>query len=193
MCCVKHGLGEPSYERGATLQNADKAKSYLTKFKTAQELTGATKKAKKGSRNQWEILHDSMMGDAKASQLFQEYATATKGQRQLVWSRGLKDLFNIEQVDDSDCPDHQPDQAEIIVSEDEIYFTDEQWFFIKRRKLQPELLNLAEQQGIDAVKDFLQTLPTTSIPVQLDPTLAVMRMWPFFKNTYQPQQKPKKT
>lgn len=175
-CCLQHGLGEPSYERGATLQNADKAKSYLTKFKTAQELTGATKKAKKGSRNQWEILHDSMMGDAKASQLFQEYATATKGQRQLVWSRGLKDLFNIEQVDDSDCPDHQPEQNETIINDEDIYFTDEQWFFIKRRKLQPELLNLAETHGIDAIKDFLQTLPTTSIPVQLDPSLAVMRM-----------------
>lgn len=69
-----------------------------------------------------------MNGDQIASKLFQEYAEATHGQRQLVWSRGLKDLFNIEQVDDSDCPDHQDDQNDTIVSEDEIYFTDEQWF-----------------------------------------------------------------
>lgn len=176
-CCLAVGLGEPSYERGATLQDADKAKSYLTKFKTAHEMTNANaKKGKGSSRNQWQLLADAMNGDLIASKLFQEYAEATHGQRQLVWSRGLKDLFNIEQVDDSDCPDHQDDQAEIIVSEDEIYFTDEQWFFIKRRKLQPELLNLAETHGIDAVKDFLQTLPTTAIPVQLDPSLAVMRM-----------------
>ena len=83
-CCLAVGLGEPSYERGATLQDADKAQSYLTKFKTAQEMTGASKVAKGSSRNQWQLLQDSMGGDAFAGSLFVEYAEAFKGQRQLT-------------------------------------------------------------------------------------------------------------
>ena len=88
--CLAVGLGEPSFERGATLQDADKAKSYLTKFKTSQEMVGTSKVAKGSSRNQWQLLQDSLGGDAQASALFAEYAEATHGQRQLVWSRGLK-------------------------------------------------------------------------------------------------------
>lgn len=93
-CCLAVGLGEPSYElSGATLQDADKAQSYLTKFKTAQEMTGASKVAKGSSRNQWQLLQDSMGGDAFAGSLFVEYAEAFKGQRQLTWSRGLKNTL----------------------------------------------------------------------------------------------------
>ena len=45
-----------------------------------------------------------MMGDAKASQLFQEYATATKGQRQLVWSRGLKTYSTLNKLTTATAP-----------------------------------------------------------------------------------------
>ena len=174
-CCLVAGLGEPNYERGATLQNADKAKSYLTKFKTAQEMTSQAKVAKSGSRNQWQLLSDSLNGDAYASHLFQEYAVATKHQRQLVWSRGLKEFFEIEQVEDANC--EVPDEDdETLVREDEVYFHDEQWYFIRRNRLQPEVLNIAEKHGIEVLKEYIEKIPITAIPVIDDASLAVMRL-----------------
>lgn len=174
-CCLAVGLGEPSFERGATLQDADKAKSYLTKFKTAKEMTGANKVAKGGSRNQWQLLTDSLNGDAYASHLFQEYAVATKHQRQLVWSRGLKEFFEIEQVEDANC--EVPDEDdETLVREDEVYFHDEQWYFIRRNRLQPEVLNIAEKHGIEVLKEYIEKIPITAIPVIDDASLAVMRL-----------------
>ena len=173
-CCLAVGLGEPSYERGATLQDADKAQSYLTKFKTAQEMTGASKVAKGSSRNQWQLLQDSMGGDAFAGSLFVEYAEAFKGQRQLTWSRGLKEYFNIEQVDDANC--EVDDDAEQVISEDTVYFQDEQWHYIRRNKLQAYVLNYAETHSVGELQALIDKIPITSVVVQDDPSLSVLRL-----------------
>ena len=173
-CCLAVGLGEPSYERGATLQDADKAQSYLTKFKTAQEMTGASKVAKGSSRNQWQLLQDSMGGDAFAGSLFVEYAEAFKGQRQLTWSRGLKKYFNIEQVDDANC--EVDDDAEQVISEDTVYFQDEQWHYIRRNKLQAHILNYAETHSLSELQSLIDKIPIVSQVVQDDPSLAVLRL-----------------
>lgn len=169
-CCLAVGLGEPNFKRGATLQGADKAKSYLTKFKTAQEMTSQAKVAKTGSRNQWQLLSDSLGGDTQASALFVEYAEATKGQRQLVWSRGLKEYFKIQQVEDSDCPD-LGDDDEGVIDEQVAYFQDEQWYFIRKNNLQADLLNLAEAFGIEKLREYINKIPITAIPVQDNPEL----------------------
>lgn len=173
-CCVAVGLGEPNYERGATLNDADKAKSYLTKFKTAQEMTGSNKKAKGSSRNQWQLLGDAMNGDKQAAALFQEYADATKGQRQLVWSRSLKKMFNIAEIDDSECPDHQLDNQQQEIGDDTAVFQLEQWHFIRKNNLQAFILNYAETNGIDALKSYILKIPITSIAVQDSPHLSSM-------------------
>jgi hypothetical protein len=171
--CLAVGLGEPSFERGATLQDADKAKSYLTKFKTSQEMVGTSKVAKGSSRNQWQLLQDSLGGDAQASALFAEYAEATHGQRQLVWSRGLKEFFNIEQVEDAQCEDTSDDE---VVNEEIAYFQVEQWHFVRKHNLIAELLNLAEMHGMEKLKEYIEKIPITARPVQDDPSLAVMRL-----------------
>lgn len=173
-CCLAVGLGEPSYERGATLQDAQKAQSYLTKFKTAQEMVGTSKVAKGGSRNQWQLLQDSMGGDAFAGSLFVEYAEAFKGQRQLTWSRGLKEYFNIEQVDDANC--EVDDDAEQVISEDTVYFQDEQWHYIRRNKLQAHILNYAETHSLSELQSLIDKIPIVSQVVQDDPSLAVLRL-----------------
>jgi hypothetical protein len=171
--CLAVGLGEPSFERGATLQDADKAKSYLTKFKTSQEMVGTSKVAKGSSRNQWQLLQDSLGGDAQASALFAQYAEATHGQRQLVWSRGLKEFFNIEQVEDAQCEDTSDDE---VVNEEIAYFQVEQWHFVRKHNLIAELLNLAEMHGMEKLKEYIEKIPITARPVQDDPSLAVMRL-----------------
>lgn len=171
--CLAVGLGEPSFERGATLQDADKAKSYLTKFKTSQEMVGTSKVAKGSSRNQWQLLQDSLGGDAQASALFAEYAEATHGQRQLVWSRGLKEFFNIEQVEDAQCEDTSDDE---VVNEEIAYFQVEQWHFVRKHNLIAELLNLAEMHGMEKLKEYIEKIPITATPVIDDLSLAVMRL-----------------
>lgn len=61
----------------------------------AREMTGAaTKLGRKGGRTPFQLLADfALDGDAQAGRLFQQYALAFKGRRQLSWSSSLKKLY----------------------------------------------------------------------------------------------------
>ena len=86
-------------ERAWHVQPATAAGEYVAKFGAAEELVlGETKAGRNGSRSPWQLLADARDGDALAARLFQEYAQAFKGKRQLVWSRGLKGLAGIDEA-----------------------------------------------------------------------------------------------
>lgn len=61
----------------------------------AREMTGAASKlGRKGGRTPMQLLADfALDGDAEAGRLFQVYAAAFKGRRQLSWSSSLKKLY----------------------------------------------------------------------------------------------------
>ncbi|PCN86444.1 hypothetical protein AS583_19820 [Acinetobacter baumannii] len=58
---------------------------------------GHIKKGKEGGLTPFDLLQlsfeDELVFGRKPSQLFKEYAAAFKGARQLMWSRGLKDVL----------------------------------------------------------------------------------------------------
>ena len=69
--CRAVGLKNPSYEHGLTLQGAEQAGEYVSKFQTAMELTDSmNKEGRAKNRNQWQILHDANLGDAQSKALF---------------------------------------------------------------------------------------------------------------------------
>lgn len=141
--CLAVGLGTPSFKRGATIQNASAVKTYLTKFKTAQELTNAqAKRAKGASRNQWEILADAHDSCDRSAKLWQIYADAFKGQRQLFWSRGLKEMLLIDDIEDDEIEELADIKDDEIVTVVEL--TIENWSYICRRKWQADLLTIVE-------------------------------------------------
>lgn len=152
--CDAVGLGTPSVKRGATIQNAGSVKSYLTKFKTAQELTNAqAKRGKNGSRNQWEILADAHNGCKRSGELWQIYAAAFKGSRQLFWSRGLKDLLLIGEVADDEI-----EELALAGVDDEIVtvieLAVEDWGYVRRKNWRAELLEIVENDYRDGTKNL---------------------------------------
>ena len=154
--CRAVGLLNPSYEHGLTLQNAEKAGEYVSKFQTAMELVGSMNKgAKKKNRNQWEILHDAMNGDNQSKKLFREYAEATFRKRQIAWSKGLKDRFGIDDLTDEEVNELEEVKEEEIISQKFIDVDWGHWLVILRNNLQPLLLNLTEKFGADYTANYI--------------------------------------
>lgn len=141
--CDAVGLGTPSVERGATIQNAGAVKSYLTKFKTAQELTNAqAKRGKNGSRNQWEILADAHNGCERSGKLWQVYAAAFKGSRQLFWSRGLKEMLLIDDIADDEIEELEGNKEDDFINIIELGVED--WGYIRKKNWEAQLLDIVE-------------------------------------------------
>lgn len=86
---------------GFQVQGASAAGQYVAGFGAAEEMSlQGEKKGRKGGRSPWQLLDDARDGDSWAGRLWQEYALAFKGRRQLVWSRGLKARFGVDEVED---------------------------------------------------------------------------------------------
>lgn len=97
-------------------QGADAAGSYITKWGAAEELTLAQRKKGRGrtGRTPAQLLSASCdEKDHEAGRLWAEYATVFHGRRQLVWSRGLKALAGIGEVDDADAAKDEKQDEQI--------------------------------------------------------------------------------
>ena len=96
-CCEKSGLKIPSLEHGCDLRDGKYADKYVSKWGLADEVTkGHIKKGKEGSATPWDLLRQSQEGCKKSGHLFQVFAEAFKGKRQLSWSKGLKSLLRVD-------------------------------------------------------------------------------------------------
>ena len=102
--CVSAGLPAPTLDIGLTVQDGSYADDYVCKWGLESEMTkGHSKVAKVGGFTPFALLQNVIdTGDAQSWELFKEYAAATKGKRQLVWSRGLraKLLHDVEKTDE---------------------------------------------------------------------------------------------
>ncbi len=159
---VKAGFDEPSFANGLQIQNGDFAAEYFAKWGRESEsiwgidaeLTKAhIKKAKKGF-SPFDLIR--LYRDTKNEQLvpiIKEYAESMHGQRQLIWSRGLKGLYGVDDVSDDTLVEEKTDDAvEIGV------VCPLQWKFIVKNDLRVEFMLFAAQ-GWDVVTDFLTSFP----------------------------------
>lgn len=87
------------------------------------------------------------------SSLFLEYVDAMKGQRQLVWSRGLKAAVGVDEKTDEEIA-----QEETAKAIDNITLTRSQWRVVVGNDARAETLESAKKGGTDAVQQFLQEL-----------------------------------
>lgn len=159
--CSASGLSRPN-ERGVDVRWAWDASTYLSKighdqtWSAARELvSAATKKARIGNRNSWQLLAAASDGDLQAAAAFGEFAQATLGQRQLVSSRGLKALMGIEERSDEELAEHVDESSfrlSVIDAED--------WRAVLTLPFdaRARLLDLAEDEGPDSVSDFFTLL-----------------------------------
>ena len=98
--CVKKGLPAPGLGRAITVQDGSFADAYVSKWGLEDEMTKSHCKVAKteGRMTPFALLQDVLdTGDARSWSLFKEYAEAFKGKRQLVWSKGLRDMLLPEQ------------------------------------------------------------------------------------------------
>lgn len=144
-CCKKAGLRIPSLEHGCDLRGGAYAEQYIAKWGLENEMTkGHLKKGNNGSCTPWDLLRLSETGCLKSGRLFQVYAKAFKGKRQLSWSRGLKALLLVEDAtDDQLATDTEKNSIEIRLIALEI------WRLIKRYKVRAEFLKAVEMDIID--------------------------------------------
>ena len=112
----------------------------------------ALKEYKKGreGRSPAELLAASCDdGDTRAGDLWAEYAQVFKGRRQLVWSRGLKALAGIGEVDDSEAAqDTQQDGQEETGRANIGYFAWRSAVAYRGNDRRADLLDRAEVVGV---------------------------------------------
>lgn len=126
-CCVSKGLGSPSMEHGLDIRDGSYAEQYIAKWGLDYEMTkGNVKKGRKESLSPFDLLQlsiqDNEVHGKTPSKLWQEFAIAMKGQRQLVWSRGLKKLVGIDEKDDQEIVDETDNESIILRDVDQITF-----------------------------------------------------------------------
>ena len=111
-CLRGYGL-DGLAERAVHLAGASFTGEYVTKWGAGEEVTLGSKKNSRKGRTPMELLTDhGVHHDSRAGEYWIEYAEAFKGKRQLVWSRGLKDLAGIDDVDDADAAEDGEEEPE---------------------------------------------------------------------------------
>lgn len=126
-CCVSKGLKSPSMKHGLDIRDGSYAQEYVAKWGLDYEMTkGNVKKGRKESLSPFDLLQlsiqDNEVHGKIPSKLWQEFAISMKGQRQLVWSRGLKKLVGIDEKDDQEIVDETDDESITLREVDQVTF-----------------------------------------------------------------------
>lgn len=154
-CCVRAGLGEPSFAHGLKLDDGSKAAKYVSKWGLEDEMTkGHTKKAAHGE-TPFDFLraHLADSKDKQAGALFKEFAETFKGKRQLFWSPGLKKRYAIGESTDEELAGQMDDHAAMLGT-----ITLEQWRDVLRVEGRGIVLQVAASGGWDAVTLYLESI-----------------------------------
>ena len=161
--CTKVGLFRPGYDDEAAFlrysvdvrAGDEGVADYLaklddqSKWTTAHELTKSS--SKQGKRTGQHPF--ALALNASTSALFVEYVQAMKGQRQLVWSRGLKAAVGIEERSDEEVAAEETEHAA-----DRIPLTRAAWRVVLGNDARWEVLNAARVGGVPAVNELLTLL-----------------------------------
>lgn len=140
-------------------QGADAAGAYIAKWGAAEELTLSQRKKGRGrtGRTPAQLLAASCdEGDREAGHLWAKYAIVFHGRRQLVWSRGLKELAGVGEVDDQEAARDQQQDGQIETARANI--PHQVWrddVAARRADRRAELLDRAEEVGPEQAADEL--------------------------------------
>nr|MBK6000655.1 hypothetical protein [Acinetobacter baumannii] len=126
---------------GLDLRDGTYADQYVSKWGIESELTkGHVKKGRNGGYTPFDLLQFSMYNESvfekDCGKLFQEFAIAMKGSRQLVWSRGLKALLELEEKTDEELAEETEKDAISLRTIDDFIFSllchyQKRWDFLR--------------------------------------------------------------
>lgn len=159
--CRLAGLPEPSDKHGCTVQDGSHADKYISKWGLEDEMTKShIKQTRRKGATPWGLLRCVLDGNDpeyptdRAASLFQLYAHAFKGSRQLYWSNGLRKKLELSQeVSDEILADQPDDERATLIAE----LTVQDWRIIRKNKAESAILDAAEG-GPDAVESLLDSL-----------------------------------
>lgn len=125
---VKEGLAKPSEKVGVVVEETldpDRTADYLIKVQENKLTLEMSRSDLKGGREgksegEWHCSPFDLMTKeielpisiGLRKKLFVEFYRATKGTSAIRWSRGLKDLFDLEEVSDEELGSLSPEEAE---------------------------------------------------------------------------------
>jgi len=147
-------------EHGLDLVDGTWAAAYVSKWGVEEEMTkGNLKKGKKeGHLSPFGLLEVAAGGDEKAAECFQEYAKAFKGKRQLVWSKGLKEMLGVnDDLTDQEIIENEEKKAEVFM-----VISYEDYKLIIDNHKQAECLFMCSA-GKDAVLKWLDNLRKSAL------------------------------
>jgi hypothetical protein len=108
------GAGLEGTGAGWDMRSANETAKYIAKWGAAEELALSGEKKGRSSMTPAQMLAASCDdGDRHAGMLWAEYASVFRGRRQLVWSRGLKALAEIDVVDDEEAAKDQAQDDQV--------------------------------------------------------------------------------
>lgn len=103
----------PDSEHGVDSKRLNEAHDGRYIEKMGLEIAGIyTKGARNGNRTYWGIAQDAAKGDRFAAALWSEAQTALFGRRQLTWSRGTREAFELPDLTDEDIADSSSEEPE---------------------------------------------------------------------------------
>ncbi|EGR3150114.1 hypothetical protein DLH80_23620 [Vibrio parahaemolyticus] len=177
--CVSAGLPKPTLENGLDVRNGEAAGEYICKFAddsklpvktgtgdtvtwdSADEMTKSqSKKGRQGNITPFDMLRlidesettDSQRNFYRAR--FEEYAVAFKGRRQLVWSRGLRDEFDMgKEKTDEELVLEMNEESNVMALLDK-----NEMSALSRKELRSTALALVENGGRDALARLLHPI-----------------------------------
>lgn len=146
--CRLAGLPIPSDTHGVTVQDGRFAAEYASKWGIEDEMTkGHTKQTRRKGLTPWGMLravlddNDAEYPAERAAALFQVYAAAFAGRRQLYWSNGLRaKLALAKELSDEELVAKPDDEDASVLAT----LTVEQWKAIRRKGQQAHILTVAE-------------------------------------------------
>lgn len=152
--CLSAGLDEPSKEHGAMIQSGNSAGDYVSKWGLEHEMTKAhIKEGREGGLTPFQFLDKYLEGDERYKNLFLEYAKAFKGKKQLVWSKGLRDLLKMQpEISDEEIAESEDPDSFLFAQ-----IPLEVWGVILKAEKRAEVLE-ACRYGEDNLKEYLETL-----------------------------------
>jgi hypothetical protein len=167
--CVKAGLDPPN-DHGIDIRAGARAADYVAKYGLESELAKShTKRGKNGSRSPWDILRDYCDADrldtserdgpkgekkAEDARLFREYYEAFKGQKQLVWSRGLRDLLGLGGEETDLQIVEKKNKADKFLGS----LNKEQFGIILQYRLQDEFLETCGRYGLEGFRVSMEKI-----------------------------------
>jgi predicted nucleic-acid-binding protein len=131
-------------------QDGTYADQYVGKWGIEHEMTKGHVKKGKETFTPFDLLRlsekDDLIFEKFPSKLFQEFAIAFKGARQLVFSRGLKHSFAIKDISDDQIADSVLDEAEFLTNVEDMAF-----HLLCKYKKRAQFLDCITQDKINAV------------------------------------------